>query len=100
MTALFACRCRDSEAATDLRQRHLHAHLDHVTQNVARYAVAGPLKDGAAIAGSLLIIRADSEAEARAFLETDPYFVAGVWDNIEVDMFLAVAGDWVGGITW
>lgn len=98
---LFVIRCRDGEATQPLRQRHLGEHLAHVEQNMARFRVAGPLKDAVgAVVGSLLVIEATGEADAREFLESDPYFDAGVWESIEVLQFLAVAGQWVGGAAW
>mgnify|MGYP002781264126 CR=1 FL=1 len=64
------------------------------------YAVAGPLKRGEATTGSLLVIKAADEAEARAKFEADPYFTAGVWQAISVAELRAVAGEWVGGVAW
>lgn len=46
------------------------------------------------------MVKAASEADARAMLEQDPYFQAGVWSHVEIHAFSAVAGDWVGGKTW
>lgn len=97
---LFAFHCSDGEYAPALREKFLQAHLDHVAAHIERYAVAGPLKRGEETVGSLLVIRADDEQDARAFFETDPYFDAGVWQAIRVSEFRAVAGDWVGGVTW
>ena len=97
---LFAFHCRDGENAAALRERDLQAHLDHVEANIDRYAVAGPLKRGEDTVGSLLVLKGESEDDARAFFERDPYFIAGVWQAIRVDEFLSVAGDWVGGAAW
>ncbi|MEE4349027.1 MAG: YciI family protein [Pacificimonas sp.] len=97
---LFAFTCTDGPASAALRAEHLKAHLDHVEAHIDRYAAAGPLKDGEATIGSLLIVKAGSLAEARTFLETDPYFTAGVWPTITAAEFRAVAGDWVGGTAW
>lgn len=97
---LFAFHCRDGERSPKLRETFLQRHLDHVEANIDLYAVAGPLKDGDETVGSLLVIRADDMAQARAFFETDPYFDAGVWQAIRVSEFIAVAGDWVGGVNW
>ena len=83
-----------------MREAALAAHLAHVEAHIDDYAVAGPLKEGERTVGSLLVIKAGDAAEARARLEADPYFVAGVWANITSEEFRAVAGDWVGGATW
>lgn len=100
MSALFAFLCRDGADAACLRQQHLAAHLAHVEAHMGAYAVAGPLKDGEETVGSLLIIRASDHNAARRKLESDPYFVAGVWERIERWQFMAVAGEWVGGAAW
>ena len=100
MMSLFAVYCRDAENSAELRQKFMAEHLANVEAVVGKIAVAGPLKEGADTVGSLFVVKADDEASARAVLEADPYFAAGVWQSIEVDQFLAVAGDWVGGITW
>ncbi|MGH2618938.1 MAG: YciI family protein, partial [Anaerolineales bacterium] len=40
--------------------------------------------------GSLIVIEADSLAEAEAFARTDPYTVNGVFERVEVHPFLQV----------
>jgi uncharacterized protein YciI len=97
---LFAFRCLDGEASAGLRAATLAAHLAHVEAHIGDYAVAGPLKEGERTIGSLLVIKARDAAEARARLEADPYFAAGVWARITCEEFRAVAGDWVGGAAW
>ncbi|MGB3471159.1 MAG: YciI family protein [Erythrobacter sp.] len=102
--ALFAFYCRDGEAGAQQREKFLHDHLAHVEANIDDYAIAGPLKShseqGEETIGSLLVIKADDEAGARAKFEADPYFAAGVWQSINTAPFLPVAGDWVGGAAW
>lgn len=97
---LFVFRCLDGAESAPLREAALAAHLSHVEAQIDDYAVAGPLKDGERTIGSLLIIKASDAAEARALLEADPYFAAGVWAGITCEEFRAVAGDWVGGAAW
>lgn len=97
---LFAFYCRDGEYSPRLRESFLKRHLDHVEAHIDRYAVAGPLKDGDRTVGSLLVIRGEDVADARAFFETDPYFDAGVWQAIRVSEFFGVAGECVGGVRW
>jgi len=96
----YAFYCRDGEKGAELRERDLHAHLAHVEANIDDYAIAGPLTRDGATVGSLLVIKADDEAQARAKFEADPYFAAGVWQSIRSEEFLGVAGDWVGGAAW
>ncbi|MEM7779387.1 MAG: YciI family protein [Pseudomonadota bacterium] len=97
---LFAFYCRDGENGATLRERLLADHLAHIEAHIDDFAVAGPLKDGDETVGSLVIIKAENEAEARAKFEADPYYAAGVWQSIRASHFLGVAGDWVGGKAW
>ena len=97
---LFAINCRDGEGSAELRQKYFAEHLANVEAAIDSIAVAGPLKEGEQTVGSLFIVKVENKAAARAIVEADPYFAAGVWRAIEVDEFLGVAGDWVGGKTW
>jgi uncharacterized protein YciI len=98
---LFAVHALDGPGAAEKRSIHIAAHLAHVEANIARYAVAGPLRDGEGeVTGSLLVIDADDLADARAFLGEDPYAQAELWAEVRVHAFSAAAGDWVGGVTW
>lgn len=99
--ALFAVRCIDAAGSGPIRQQHLAAHLAHVEAQMARYRIAGPIKnaDGVNI-GSLLVIEAADADDARAFIMADPYGRTGVWASVEIEAFMAAAGTWVGGATW
>lgn len=98
---LYAILANDQPDAPDLRREHLEAHLAFIAEQSERIRVAGPLLDerGEKV-GSLLVIEAESLPAARAWIATDPYARAGVWRRIVVRPFRAVAGAWVGGITW
>lgn len=90
----------DAPEAGALRAEHLAAHLAYAETVLDRIAVGGPMRDGDAYFGSLIILKADNEVDARAVLEADPYFKAGVWARTEIRPFRAVIGEWVGGKTW
>ena len=94
---LFAFYCRDGEGAPFLREKLRDEHLAHIEAHIDDYAVVGPLEHDGTTIGSLLIIKAASEAEARAKFEADPYFTAGIWQSIRTSAFRGLAGDWVGG---
>ena len=98
--SLYAFWCRDGEGSETKRAEQMGAHLAHIEENIDRFAVAGPLKDGGETRASLLVIKAESLEDARSLFESDPYFAAGVWDSVEGMDFAAVAGDWVGGAAW
>jgi uncharacterized protein len=67
------------------RSAHL-AKLD-LLHSQQRIILAGPLTDGA---GSLIVISAESLAEAEAFAKEDPYTLNGVFERIEVHPFSPV----------
>lgn len=91
---LFAFYCRDGENGKTLRERTRDAHLAYLEQYGDSYAVAGPLRQDGMIVGSLLVIDAADEEEARTTFERDPYFEAGVWQSIRASQFEAIMGDW------
>ncbi|RME66149.1 MAG: YciI family protein [Alphaproteobacteria bacterium] len=101
MAKLYAIVSRDSAGAAALRQARLAEHLAYVETVLDCLAVAGPLRHGdGSFAGSLVIAKAENEAAARALVEADPYYKAGVWDRIDIFAYGAVAGDWAGGKNW
>ena len=101
MSKLYAIVAYDKVGAMPMRLEKLKEHLTHTEANIDRLAIAGPLRDeNGDICGSLLVVKAQDAVEARAILETDPYFKADIWSKIEIRAFGAAAGDWVGGKTW
>ena len=101
MSNLYAIVARDAPGAAAIRDGARDAHFAHIETILDKVAIAGPLKDAAGhFTGSLVVLHADSEGEARAILEADPYYKAGVWDDIRIDAFTAAAGGWVGGKSW
>jgi len=97
---LFAFYCQDGDGGPELRERLIREHLAHIEAHIDDYAIAGPLQQNGRTIGSMLVIKADDEAQARAKFEADPYFIAGIWQSIRVSAFKGVAGDWVGGAAW
>lgn len=86
---LFVIIGRDGPDAKTLRPQLRPRHLDHVRayDGEGRIRLAGPLTDGA---GSLIVLAADSEQDARAFAEADPYATGGVFDSVEIHPFKQV----------
>ena len=76
------------------REHGYEALLDHFDKNGDDFAVAGPMVSDEKIVGSLLVIKAEDEATARAKLEAIPYFEIGVWQSIRADEFQPRFGDW------
>lgn len=98
---MIAVWAEDAAGAAVARASALAGHLAHVEKVMAQIFVAGPLLNAAGeVAGSLLVFDVPDEAAARALMEADPYFQAGVWERISYRPYKAVAGQWVGGKTW
>jgi uncharacterized protein YciI len=86
---LFVIIGRDSAQAKELRPKLRPAHLAHLAEvgRSARIVLAGPLTDGA---GSLIVLDASDEREARAIADRDPYVTGGVFAQVEIHPFLQV----------
>jgi len=67
------------------RQAHLE-RMDSLNK-AGKVVLAGPLTDGA---GSLIVIKADSLEDAKAFASGDPYVTQGVFARYEVHPFMQV----------
>lgn len=92
--SLFAIIAYDRSGSDKARSTHRDGHLAHFRSHADRISVAGPLSGSAS--GSLVIYQASNAAEARDFIEGDPFHAAGVWDRIEVLHFKAGSGKWAG----
>jgi uncharacterized protein len=71
-----------AERRAPVRSRHL--------ARIAELRAAGVIVDAGAFAdmsGSLILLRAPSEEAARAALETDAYWQAGVWTALRIRAF-------------
>ena len=101
MAELFAITCRDESGSKDARMAGLKAHLAHMDEVFDRVSFAGPLHDAEGnFSGSLLVISAADFDDAQAFLESDPYYAAGIWESVQIDRIGVMAGSWVGGKPW
>jgi len=94
--------CKDRSGADDLRKELLAAHFAYIETILDRIAVAGPMREqaGESIRGSCFIYHTDDKAEASELLENDPYYKAGIYEQIDYHQFLGAAGSWVGGKIW
>ncbi len=82
---LFALIARDPEP--ERRQRARPAHLEHMNRldEAGRLRHGGPLLDGDENAvGSLIILEAESLADAKATFAQDPYIVEDVFGRYEI----------------
>lgn len=83
---LYTIICTDRPDGLELRKANRTAHLEFLEEQGDRVLAAGPFRDETTgePTGSLLIIRAESVAEAQSFAALDPYARAGVFANVEV----------------
>jgi uncharacterized protein YciI len=89
---LFAIHALDNQNALSLRLEHYAAHRAYVESAEAggiRVVLSGPLQsdDGEMMIGSLLIIEAESQAQAAAFTAGDPFTIQGVWSAVSIARF-------------
>jgi|APFre7841882724_1041349.scaffolds.fasta_scaffold00194_6 uncharacterized protein YciI len=99
---MVAVLCHDAPDSQSARKAVAQAHLRWVESALQHIALAGPLysDDGARMIGSLYVFKTTNVAEARGWLESDPYFAAGFWASIQYRPFLPAAGEFVGGTAW
>lgn len=83
---LYAIICTDRPDAGEVRAANRPAHLEFIDAQGARVAAAGPFRDEATgrPTGSLLIVRADTLAEAQSFAALDPYARAGLFASMDI----------------
>ena len=93
---------RDVADSAPRRAQANAAHMTYIGTIVDRILVAGPKYDaaGLTIVGSVYVLAVQDEAEARALIEGDPLYAAGVWESVEYFPFLPAAGDWIQGVIW
>ncbi len=91
----FILIAHDKEGALEIRKATRPAHLAYWQDQIgARLSYGGPLlgADGNPF-GSILVVEAPSEAEARAIFEADPYVTAGLFEMTSISAFRHVFTD-------
>jgi uncharacterized protein YciI len=86
---LFVMIGHDAPEAKEKRPLHRPAHLDHLAPLAAagRVPLAGPFTNGA---GSLIVLEADSLADAWSIVARDPYVTNGIFNHVDVHPFTRV----------
>jgi len=86
---LFVIIGYDGPNGAALRPKVRPAHLENLQPLVdsGRVIVGGPFTDGS---GSLMVVDFESEAEAKAFAQSDPYVKQGVFERVEIKPFRKV----------
>jgi uncharacterized protein YciI len=88
---LIALIARDKAGALQTRLDNRTAHLAYI-EETGVVAQAGPLLDGDAMIGSLVILNVEDLAAAQAWAENDPYALAGLFDSVELIPWKKVIG--------
>ncbi len=83
--ALFVVYCKDKPGALDTRMATRPTHLDYLN-GAGVVKAAGPLLDDAGSpVGSMLIVEAEDRAAVQAFVDNDPYTLAGIFESVSID---------------
>lgn len=82
---LYALICEDRPDAGTLRADTRPAHIDYLKSLGTQLRFAGPFLDPQEKPmGSLVVVEAQSEADARAVADADPYAKAGLFSGVTV----------------
>ena len=82
----FSILCTDKPGpeAAALRAAHLQAHTDYLMERLDRIVWAGAQQHKTVPKGSFYLIVAETEQEAHAFADEDPFAVAGLFEAVVV----------------
>lgn len=91
--AHFALICIDKPNALALRLATRDAHFAYARSHPGSIRLGGPFLDEAGeMAGSLILLKADSLEAAKAFSAADPYVLAGLFERVEIRPWKATFG--------
>jgi uncharacterized protein len=82
----YAVLFEDNDEFAHMRPKFMADHLQFLGDNSKRIEIAGPLKDGLSgePAGGLWLVDADSAEQARALVESDPFWPTGLRKSIRI----------------
>ncbi|MDE1156818.1 MAG: YciI-like protein [Neorhizobium sp.] len=84
---LFAFLCTDKPDHLHVRMDTRPAHVEHLNalNTAGTLKFAGPFLDDAGKPnGSLVVVEAEDIAAARTIAEADPYYLAGLFESVQV----------------
>ena len=84
---LYVLICEDKADSEDLRKATRADHLAYISDfNVQ---LAGPMlsDDGERMIGSMILLEADRLEDAQTFAASDPYKLAGLFENVTIRPF-------------
>jgi len=88
---LIALIARDKPGALQTRLDNRSAHLAYI-EETGVVSQAGPLLDGDAMIGSLVILDVEDLAAAQNWADNDPYAKAGLFQSVELIPWKKVIG--------
>ncbi|SLN42605.1 YciI family protein [Ruegeria meonggei] len=88
---LIALIARDKDGALQTRLDNRAAHLAYI-EETGVVAQAGPLLNGDAMIGSLIILEVEDVAAAQGWADNDPYAKAGLFQSVELISWKKVVG--------
>lgn len=82
----FMIETFDKPGTLDLRAKVRDEHLAFLKANAALLLACGAKldDDGNASGGGLYVVALESRAEATAFIESDPFFKAGLFERVAI----------------
>jgi uncharacterized protein YciI len=86
---LFVMIGHDAPDSKEKRPVHRPAHLEHLgpLAKAGRVPLAGPFTDGS---GSLIVLEAESLADAWAIVARDPFVANGIYNRVDLKPFVRV----------
>ncbi|WP_170786233.1 YciI family protein [Ruegeria lacuscaerulensis] len=88
---LIALIARDKDGALQTRLDNRANHLAYI-EETGVVAQAGPLLDGDAMIGSLIILEVEDMPAAQAWADNDPYAKAGLFQSVDLIAWKKVVG--------
>ncbi|WP_170334379.1 YciI family protein [Ruegeria arenilitoris] len=88
---LIALIARDKDGALQTRLDNRAAHLAYI-EETGVVSQAGPLLNGDAMIGSLVILEVEDMAAAENWAENDPYAKAGLFQSVDLIPWKKVIG--------
>lgn len=79
--ALFVISCLDKADSLALRMATREAHLAYIAERREMVKLAGPFLVDGQMAGSMLVVEAETLEDVEAFAGGDPYKLAGLFES-------------------
>ena len=97
---LFVISWMDKPGALETRMAAREAHLAYIAQHGDKVRLGGPfLGEDGQMAGSMILLEADSLEAAQTFHAFDPYALAGLFETSQVRPWRLTTGSGVPGKT-